>query len=363
MKNNIKLITRHAINNYGSLLQTMASQQVFKELGYNIQIINYISKKENLINNLKSFAAMRGLHGVKKLIYCLVKFPEEALKCRKFNKMRKKYLFLTQKYNTITYMENQFNDDILCSGGDQLWGYMPYNDLDDAYYLNFGNKTNKYISFSSSFGRYDFDEKNKDRIKNNLKKYNFVTVREKSATEFLSTIGIESTLMLDPTLLIDKSFYYQLANKKLKKGYVLVYKLRSDSKLDDYAQLLSSSKKIKIKYITNTSLMKNKKGKTYANKNLNMVLSLFKNADYIVTDSFHATVLSVIFGKEFYVHLPGKTNSRIVDFLNLLSLPDRIFEEIEKKDGIIDYKIVDEKIESMRQDNLQLLSRLLSNLE
>ena len=83
----IYIITRHAIANYGSLLQSMATVNYFKSLGYESFIIDYISKNENVLHNLNNYAINRNLHGIKKFAYVLLKIPEEYKKNYKFLKM------------------------------------------------------------------------------------------------------------------------------------------------------------------------------------------------------------------------------------------------------------------------------------
>lgn len=361
----VNVITRHAVSNYGSLMQTIATVDVFKQLGYKCEVIDYLNSNEEVLNSLKNFALNRNLNGLKKLAYIVLKYPSEKKKYKIFNKMRKVYLPLTKRYSSSKEMNNEFEGEILCSGGDQLWGYMPNNQLDTAYYLDFANESNKCISFSSSFGRYDFNEIERNIICNNLKKYNFITVREKSAVKYITDFNLDAKLVLDPTLLVEKSLWHKLANNyKLDYEYVLVYKLRQDEKLNSLAEKIAKENNIKIIYITNTVFNKNSNGENYINKDLATVLALFKNAKYVVTDSFHATVLSIIFEKKFSTHLPGKTNARIVDFLNMLSISERIYDDIDTFDynNSIDYDSINNKLEETKQLDLEFIKNKMESL-
>ena len=276
--------------------------------------------------------------------------------------MRKKYLNLTEEYNTNEELKGKFKNSILISGSDQLWGLMPNEKLDGNYYLNFGDNTNKYISFSSSFGRYDFEKKQLSYICDSLLKYESITVREKSAVSFLKKNNFQSKLILDPTLIVNKDIWLKMAKECNEKNYVLVYKLRQDKYLNLMSEIIAKEKNLKIIYVTNTIFNNNKNGKNYINKNINVVLGLFKSASYVVTDSFHATVFSVIFEKNFYTHLPGKTNSRIVDFLEMLNLSNRIFDEklnINDYESI-DYEYVNKILESKQSESIQILKNMFN---
>lgn len=368
MNKKIYIITRHAVSNYGSLLQTIATSKIFENYGYETKIIDYISKKETIINNLKNFANNRNLRGIKKILYFVLKYPGEIKKYFMFKKERKKYLSLTHRISNFDNKNIDFSNTILCSGGDQLWGYMPYNQLDRNYYLCFGSKNNKYISFSSSFGRYDFSKEEKEFILKNLKKYCFITVREESAVSFLNQLGISSNCILDPTLLVNKSVWFSICSKKIyRKRYILVYKLRQDDQLNKLAEKIqkAENEKLDILYITNTYFNKNGKGKNIINPKLEYVLQLFKNSEYVVTDSFHANVLAVIFQKNYFVHLPGDTNSRIIDFNKKIGQEKRIIDNYEECNIFdkIDYYKVDMILENEKKKSFDIIDKMIKVVE
>lgn len=340
---------------------------LFRELGFDCKIINYVSKKETVIKNLSSFSKNYDFSFLKKTVYFVLKYFEETYKNIIFNHERKKILNLTKKYGDGEEMKKDFYNCILCSGGDQLWGYMPYNDLDFAYYFNFADPSNTLISLSSSFGRYDFDDKIKHEIRGYLKRYRFITVREKSAVNFLKTLNINSNLILDPTLLISKKEFFKLIDKhKESNDFVLVYKLRRNNQLDELAKKIANKFKIKTIYITNSIFYKNLYGKAKVNPKVSRLLALFRDSRFVISDSFHATVLAIIFNKNFYSYLPGKTNSRIVDLLNMLGLSDRYFDDSSDISTFnfcdnIDYSKINELINDLRKSHINLLNEKLRN--
>ena len=359
------IITRHAIANYGSLFQSIASIKIFEEFGFRCEIIDYISKDESIVNNLINYAKNRGYHGFKILIYLILKLPNEIRKYFLFKKARNKYLNMTKKFRSFDNNDRYFNNSILCSGSDQLWGYMPNMKIDKNYYLEFGNNSNVYISLSSSFGRYDFRENEKDLISQYLKKYSYITVREKSSVSFLEKMFISSKFILDPTLIVDKELWLKLCKiRKRNKKYILVYKLRQDDKLNDFAYKLHKDLDLDVIYITNTPFNRISCGKNLVNPKSEIVLSLFRDAKYIVTDSFHATVFSIIFEKDFYVHLPDYTNSRIVDLLDSLDLNERAIDNATecKADCHIDYKIVNNKLNVLVEKSRSIIQEMVSEV-
>ncbi len=346
----IYVITRHAIVNYGSYFQTIATQQYFKLLGYDCRIIDYISKNETIIGNLTINSKKR--RGLKKILYVLLKFPDELFKTIIFRRFAKKNMNLTRRYTSLSQLKKTTFNGILCSGSDQLWGYMPNGTFDDAYYLNFGNDNNKYISFSSSFGRNDFSEREWYHIINHLKKYSLLTLREYESADFLnSKFNLNSFAILDPTLMIEPSFWYNLCeNKKNKNKYILVYQLRHNKLIDEYVKLVESKTNLKAIRVS-TQIYDVLKNNTKVLKHPKYILTLFKNAELVITDSFHATVFSIIFNRQFIDILPPNTSLRIIDLLHILNIDNRIltsFDNLTLLNDTIDYLQVNSILQELR---------------
>lgn len=350
MDKTIYLITRHAVCNYGSLLQTICTVKYFENRGFKCRVINYMSKNESVLKNVQNFSKNKKLSFLKRLAYYFFKFTEESYKYFVFSKMRRRYLKQTKKYKDFNDLSKFFVGKIICSGGDQLRGIMPNGDIDENYFLSFA-KESILFSFSSSFGSYKFSESQKKEMKFYLSKYKYITVREPSAVVFLNNMGIKSKQIMDPTLLIQSNFITGLAKKTKYRNYVLVYKLRNNELMDKYANFFAKKYNLKIIYITNSLFLKVKNGRKFANKKLDFVLGLFSNTNLVITDSFHATVLSVIFKKDFYVTLPDKTGTRIIEFLKQINLESRVLRDIDsfKEKASINFNNVENTIISKRE--------------
>ena len=174
----IDIITRHAVVNYGSVLQSFATEKFFQSLGYETKVIDYISDKETVRGRVKVFSNNYTHNPLKKWIYRIVKFPDEWIKERRFRRFRLEILHLTPRFRSPEELQaHDFGDDLLCAGSDQVWGYMSDGSVDSAYFLDFGSPSNRYFSYSASFGRDDFPEAYYDSITPLLKKFSFITVR------------------------------------------------------------------------------------------------------------------------------------------------------------------------------------------
>lgn len=348
----INVITRHSIVNYGSYFQTIATQNFFEENGYECNIIDYISKDETILGNIKVNSRKR--KGIKKILYPLLKFPDEFLKTKKFYKFTRKNMNLTKRFSSHKDLKGYTFSDLLCSGSDQLWGYMPNGKIDDAYLLNFKKEQNKCISFASSFGRTDFKEEEWNHIGNELKKYSVISLREAALVNKINhDYSLKSFSILDPTLMVKPEFWFGQCSKVkrvIKNKYILVYQLRSNSNMDNYIELVSHKLNLKVIRIS-TQVYDIFKKNTLVLKKPEIVLSIFKDADLVITDSFHATILSIIFNKQFIDVLPPNTSLRIVDLLNTLNLNGQIiksYDDFDMLNNKIEYELVNDKLEKLR---------------
>ncbi len=368
----INIITRHSVPNYGSLLQSYATQKIIEKLGCESEIINYTRYEERYNNLAKTL--LKGKKWDKniilRLIYKILRIPDYAKMCKKFKKYRKGFLKETkQEYGNIEELKNNIpKADIYCSGSDQIWGRIGTVNYDEAYFLDFV-ENKKCIAYASSFGKTELSKDLENNLPNLLKKYIHILVREKSAKDILQKRGIQNVKqVLDPTFLLKKQEWDELADKarkKEKRKYILVYQLHSNKEFDKYAKQFAKRKKIKLIRLSYSLYYIIRSGKMLYLPTPNEFLWYFKNAEYVLTDSFHATAFSIIFNKKFIDVLPSnKTGTRIESILNLFGIEDRIlknYEDFETIDKIINYDIVNKKLEGERKKSIDLLNNAIKS--
>lgn len=366
----VHVITRHFIANYGSLLQSLASVKIFEELGYNAEIINYISKRENILGKTNTDSANFSKNPIKRVPFWLLKLPDEIVKTKRFNKLRKKYLKQTPLLTSMEQLKTYPFNGYLCAGSDQLWGFMPNKAVDPAYFLEFADESKTCFAYSASFGRTDFDENYYQALNGYLKKFSFITVREQSGVELIKThTPYSAEHVLDPTLTVSREFWLDFANKPIKsKPYLLIYHLRRNKCLERYAKRLAKQNGWKIIRISTSIYDVFKQGKCKLLKDPETMLSCFKNAQCVVTDSFHATVFSLLFNKPFINVLPATTHERITDLLKLVGLENRALVSgdnlpLDLATEPIDYTKINAVLETERNRSLELLKNHLLNLE
>ena len=205
-----------------------------------------------------------------------------------------------------------------------------------------------------------------------LRKYNSILVREKSAVDIIKSVGYKGNveLVLDPTLLLKKDEWISLIDKeknkikKEKEPYVLVYQLHHNKKFDEYVKLIKRKTKLKIKRINTSIFFGLKPGELVLLPTIAEFLYYIENAKYVLTDSFHGTVFSIIFNKKMVDILPKVTGTRIESILELFGIKNRIlknYNDISIMDQEIDFDKINKKLDSEREKSLKSLKDSLNN--
>ena len=365
----VAVITRHAITNYGSLLQAMATQRMIESLGAECQIIDYIRTDENyrnaektLLNSKKSF----NNNFLKRMLYSAIRKPESILAGKRFAKMRKKYLKTTRLYSDIEQLEEDKPiADIYMTGSDQVWGPVMNGTFDSAYCLSFTDSSDYRIAFAASFGRTQFTHEAEDFYKKWLSRYKDIAVREESAVQLLHSWGIEAKQVLDPTLMLNSEYWSQFTTV-IKKKYILVYQIHNDKKLDRYAKAVARKYKLQLIRISPSFHQIVRGGKFMFCPDICKFLSYIKNAQCLITDSFHGTAFAINFNTPFIEVLPGETSTRNINILQLTGLTNRILQNENDLDAAfktVDFNYSNQVLEARRKEGIRILFQMLQNEE
>lgn len=363
----IKVITRHAPSNYGSLLQSIATIKIIERFGHKCEIIDYIRNDERglraITTPLKNKKEWSG-NIIKRIAYILLRYPEESIAERKFDMMRSKYLKMTERCTNLCEL-SKLNADIFMTGSDQVWGPTLNGKYDEAYFLSFV-KGAKKTAYAASFGRTEFTDKTKNEYKKLLSKYDAIAVREDSAVQLLMDMDVNCIgQVLDPTLLLTGEEWekYVDDNNKINGEYILVYQLHNNPVLSDYAIKFAKSYNLPLYRVSPTFHQFRRGGKFLYLPDLGHFLSYIKNCKYFITDSFHGTAFALNFNKQFIEILPNnKTGSRNQSILRLTGLENRIvknFDDFSIGKDFIDYNKVNMIIDAERGKSIDILKSML----
>lgn len=367
----IDVITMHNVKNYGSVLQTYATQRILEKLNCEVEVIDYYRKDQveaNLVDNRINSSKIFSKNVFTKFIGRMLLTDSIKKQCSKFNKFLQKNINLTalKYYSNEELKQNLPEADIYCTGSDQVWNSEWNKGIEKAFYLDFVPENKTRISYASSFGKTQLDENEKEITKELLSKYKYLSVREESAKKIINGLGIEQVEhVLDPTLMLNMKEWEKLkVNIKEKEKYILVYQLNTNNpKFDKYVKDLSKKKKMPAIRVSNVGYQRLKYGKFINCPSIEEFLSYFINAEYIVTDSFHATAFAINFNKKFVCIFPDKFSTRLQSILDLINLQERKvvdFDELNLIDKNIDYRKVNKIIENERNKSFDFLKKAVN---
>ena len=347
-------LTLHYIDNCGSCLQAYALQQFLLSNGYDSELIDY--RPQYLIDNGRPFK-----HFIKKIVFGR-KMKE---RWKVFDEFLKYYKLTDKTYTKYTALKkNPPKADAYIVGSDQVWNRSFPCGRDEAYYLDFVTDGYK-LSYAASLGKDNTPIEELNAVESRIKDFDYVSVRENVSVKELQSVGCEDvTWVCDPVLLHTKAFYDDLAVSVEKDKYALVYLIPQSELLDKLIQYLRKEKGYKIVYV-GSFLNRCDCDVNYTDVGPREFLGLIRDAEFVVAGSFHATVFSHIFQKNF-VTLPYKNNARMMQFLELTHLPERYLQsedKIEEVMGDIDYGQAMECLENFRKQSAESLLNALRNME
>lgn len=359
----VGILTFHSVSNYGAVLQAEALQKVIFELGHDCDVIDYRSK---YFAKLYRPIHLDDFKHPRRLVRNIRMAKHKVDTNKAMTRFVQRYLNLSsKKYSEATIGASNAEYDVFVVGSDQVWS-MKINGGDAHYFLDFVAPEKKRVSYAASVSTSNLTEEEKAFFHAELSRYHSISVREASAQKQLSQfIAKPIEVCLDPTLLIDRKHWYELSSQK-DEAYVLLYVMSSNEQLTSYAKALAKKNGLKLKYISLYEPKLDDAEMVFA-PNVEEWVSLFRNANYVITNSFHGMAFSIVFHKYFqYAPLNNNgKNTRILDMLSELGFDDRMVEygDFKKIEVPIDYDKVDKILERRRLESIAYLSQALNKEE
>ncbi len=363
--------------NFGSALQAYATQYFLDENGIDNETINVSclkdfskGKKKYYRSQIFNFSFYKAKFGMIRLLF--KKRINKKLKSgfrlrnKEFLKFQNRYFRLTKplkKYSELSKLCEEEACNVVV-GSDQLW--LPVNVVADYYTLNFvPNNINK-VSYATSLGISSLPKKYESRYTNFLNRFNKLSVRELSGKKIVESLtNKECKVVCDPTFLLTKQDWDKIIDdgRFVEEKYIFCYFLGKTKEHRQFAENIRKLTGYKIVSINHCDefVKYDDKYSDFAPYNVGPSewLNLIKNAEFVCTDSFHGTVFSLLFNKQFFSFrrfakkTSFSTNSRLDTLLGVVGLQNRIFLGNESIDeissliaNIIDYGEVDLKINS-----------------
>lgn len=332
----IKTITCHDVYNLGASLQAYALQHYLKGKGHDVQIIDY--KPDYLSRHYKLWIVANPLFDkpLIKQLYLLAKLPGRlwALRRKKvFDAFTAKYLKLTKRYNSYEELKTDApHADCYIAGSDQIWNTLFPNGRDAAFYMDFGVKEVKRISYAASFATPTVAEDCRDFVINKLKGIDAVSIRERISLPLLASLDCKNGVAVcDPVFLLNKDEWNATVgiNKSCintTEKYLLVYLTDKAPQIEKIAQKIAQKTGWKIYSVG--AIKATCADKTITNAGPLDFVQLIRDAQFVISNSFHATAFSLIMGTKFCVlNRADAINERMKSILEDYGLSHRLVHE------------------------------------
>ena len=337
----IATITCQHVYNYGATLQAYALQAYLESLGHEVEIIDYrlpVHVRYEIFTPYPQGRVYEAVRRIPLLRYVVCPYRNRKMwltwgRKKGFDSFDRHYLHLSPHiYRTIEGLrQNPPYADIYIAGSDQIWNTHSENGKSPAYYLDFGPEHVRRVAYAASLATSEIAPGWEEFVKEEVSKFDAVSVREKTGVELLRRLGISNVCqVLDPVFLLSREEWLRMAGMakgydKIRHPYVFLYDfLGNDNKIRGFAKRMAKECGLKIVSVNDFER------RDYADININDAgplefLSLLSGAQCVISNSFHATAFSVIFQKDFYTFgLVGHHNSsRMTDFLSGLGLGGR----------------------------------------
>lgn len=389
--NKIAIVSCYFQHNYGSMLQAYATQMVLDKLEYENETIDISGfrseiKKAKLWYFIKaSFTSdiLLSKFGMAKNVF-IKKFSNNQyvklskIRDEKFEVFCRKQFRLSPQYNSKAELGEkcQKNYSSVLVGSDQLW--LPGNIAANYYTLNFVPKTVNTIAYATSFGQSSLPKDSVKKAEVFLKKINHIGVREESGQKLVKKIVNRNVpVVCDPTLLFTGNEWLTIQRKDpiIEGKYIFCYFLGNNLPHRKFAQRLKAETGYKIVALTHLDeFVKSDEG--YADETPYDIdpadfLNLIRNAEYVCTDSFHCSVFSILYKRQFFTfrrynrNTKQSTNSRLDTLFHMAGITGRLLTGNENIADCVkietDFGSVHKKLEEIRQKSYEYLLTALKD--
>lgn len=327
----IGTVTFHCAYNFGSALQTYALKKYLTGLGHEVHVVDYRSRDFDGYRIFRWF-------GLKSVIADLLFLPGNLRRRDSFQSFWRSHFDMTERTYAGADAERQLAEDLkdydaLICGSDQIWNLDCTRGPVPPFFLSFASDESRKIAYAPSLSHAKFEDCNftpedQRNIKAWLNRFDSISVREISvAGQFQQLTDKNIVETLDPTLLLGLQEYRNIQASCLPKGleegkYIFAYTLWPNDDMIRYLDKLASDRDLTIVYYSRNPIH-------YKSRSINVwgigpadFLTLIDKADCVVSNSFHATVFSILYGKPFLTFGTEKSSSRMQTLLAKLGLPE-----------------------------------------
>lgn len=359
MKNKATIITFHAVQNYGAIMQAYGLQEVLSRYFNEVEFLDY--RPKSVYDSYKLIQTAT----VPSLLRSILTLKTRLKKKNRFFKFFKTNLKFSEVKSEEPTLFSDYHTDFLFLGSDQIWNPEITKGFDSVYFGDFLDTKNiKVISYAASFGSSSFIDEERSCISEYIKKIDTLSVREDAAKDLLKSMGYVADVVADPTILAGaESYKKHLASIKESK-YVLLFSLSKNDENVKHATKIAKYLGLELIEVTNGRKPLLKRGrKIIYDAGPREFLSYIYNAEYVVTDSFHGTVFSILFHRPFSTIIHKTRGERMRTLLKSVGLTNRLscgFDKQLLRDSI-DWEKVESKLAGLRGESLRFIERSIKD--
>lgn len=344
----IGIVTHYGVHNHGAQLQLFALINVLKENGYEANALQFEKDYRYMDTNAKNKYSI----SIKSIPFYLKYLFSKGLRKTLFN-INKKVIFdnFRDKNKILGEFYSEFKNDLIIVGSDEVFSIE--TGLTDAFWGN-NSICKNTISYAGSFGPTTIEEiqekKLEDYISTSIKNFSSIAVRDRNSKKIIENFSDKNAILTcDPVILYGYKNEISMQKRKIKEDYILLYSYDNNmNSYEDIELVKSVAKELNIPVYSIGFYHK------WCDKNINAdpieLLGYFKNAKYIITDTFHGTVLSLITESNFATKLRGNSN-KLHNLLSEYKLENRIFTSSEECKKILSQEVKYNDVNKILEDN------------
>lgn len=368
----IGIITFHNSYNCGSMLESFAIQKIIEKLGGNPEIINFSNcgqrrlysvffKNDSIKNIIKNILILPGINKIK-------------YNNKMYEKFKNTNFVLSDEYSNMSQLSDE-NYNVVVAGSDQIWN-ITIGDSDDAYFLPWVSNAKK-VAYAPSFGAKNILKNSScpEKYKKMLLDFDSLSIRENNGKKWIKDLCNKNVdVLLDPTLLLEREDYDRIADKnyRVKDKYIFFYSPAFNRDICRFVKKISEKYNLKvITWSTKSYCMKFIKTFGFElpdYEDPSIYLNLLKNADLVITTSYHGTIFSTIYRKKFIVAKNGGMygdDDRVKTLLEQLNMNDRLipytFDETYNYLSSVDYSEYDSNLPKLKKKSIDYINKEIIN--
>jgi hypothetical protein len=339
----IGILTYHRAENYGALLQAYATKTYLESLGHDVSFVDYWPKYHSdyfKVFSLKAFMRSSMKSKLAKLSRLLLMGYILFQRKRTMQEFMHQYLGLSlyPKYEDRSLVTEESYDAVIY-GSDQIWRKQNLDGVgfDDWYFGSNNVRADKKIVYAGSMGKIDTDAQDDSYIKKQMSNFYRIGVRETDLLDYLTKLNVNSVQVVDPVFLLTRQDWDKLVIPHRNKGrYILFYNLLNTHESISFTSQLSRQYGLPIYEITKKTSVFSTQSHLVNNASIGEFLGLLKDAEYVVSNSFHGVAFSIIYEKQFYAVGMGAKANRVVSLLERVGIADRYIHSFQNKMPVTD---------------------------